>query len=219
MSQAKAEKAKNYTDELQQIMKAASIPSYRALATQAEVSRWQIQQLRAGAIANMKVAVVLNLADALNISINELMHRFGLEHEALAADSALRQEYERLQGQMIAQMDGARSQFQSESLQTLETWLTQWPTIAKRAKDRGKDVPAANILSFVKPVEKLMAEWEVAAIASVDDHIPYDPNLHQLKGDTADPGELVHVTHTGSLHKGNLLHRAEVKKIVKKITP
>ena len=211
------EQQKGYTVALRTLMKAADIHSYRALATQAEVSRWQVQQLRAGAIAQMRVTAVSSLADALNVSIHELLSQFGLESNApedkLTGDSVLRQEYARLQGKMAEQMERTRSQFQAEALQTLETWLTQWPTIAKRAKDRGKDVPAATILPFVKPVEVLMAEWGVEAIAPVDAQIPYDPTLHQIKGGIAEPGELVHVTRTGSLHKGHLLHRAEVKKL------
>lgn len=218
VNSAEKEKPKDYTEALKSLMEAADVPSYRALATQAEVSRWQVQQLRAGAIARMRVAVVSSLANALNVSIHELLSQFGLKNDRPKKDepnidSALRQEYVRLQGQIADQIETARSQFQSEALQTLETWLTQWPTIAKRAKDRGQDVPAANILSFVKPVEALMVEWGVKVIAPVDAQIPYDPTLHQLKGGIADPGELVHVTHTGSLHKGHLLHRAEVKKM------
>lgn len=221
VSLGKKEHTKAYTEVLKSLMEAADIASYRALATQSGVSRWQVQQLRVGAIARMRVAVVSSLAEALNVSIHELLSQFGIENDrpkdapdvGTGVDSALRQEYARLQRQMTEQMEIARSQFQSEALQTLETWLTQWPTIAKRAKDRGKDVPAVNILPFVKPVEALMAEWGVAVIAPVDAQVPYDPTLHQLKGGIAEPGEFVRVTHTGSLYKGNLLHRAEVKKL------
>ena len=57
---------------------------------------------------------------------------------------ALRQEYRRLQQQAATQLEAARSQFQTEALRTLESWLVQWPTIAKRAQARGAELPAAE---------------------------------------------------------------------------
>lgn len=222
------------TPILKALMQQADIPSFRALATQAKVSEWQVKQLRAGNAKAMRLAALTQLADALKLTLVEFLQAFGeapggvsgevfgenqgSEPSAAAgADetsqqlAALTQEYQRLQAQMAQQTEAARSQLKSAALQTLETWLVQWPTIAKRAQDRGDELPAVKVLPFIKPVEKLMGEWGVDAIAPVDAQVSYDPQLHQLVGGTAEPGVAVQVTHSGRQYQGKLLHRAKVK--------
>jgi DNA-binding Xre family transcriptional regulator len=200
-------------------MQNANIASYRALAMQAAVSRWQVQQLRSGRLGQMRLSVLAKLATALQVSVAELLSKLGSESDllaqsppapSLASQQQLQQEYQRLQQQMAQQVAMARSQVQLEALQTIETWLTQWPTIAKRAQER-PELSAAKILTFIRPVEQLMAEWGVVAIAPVDAQVPYEPQLHQLTDGTAKPGDFVKVTHSGSQHQGKLLHRAKVK--------
>ena len=204
-------------------MQSADISNYRALATKARVSRWQVQQLRLGKVRQMRTGALAQLAEALKVPLSRLLDEFGLSEFGLDAATsepssaaevvALRQEYQRLQEQMAQQQAAARLQFQTEALQTIETWLRLWPTIAKRAEDKGAALPAAKVLAFVRPVEEMVADWGVVAIASVDAQIPYDPQLHQLKKGTAEPGETVRVTHCGRLHHGKLLHRAEVQPV------
>ncbi|MGB7248195.1 MAG: helix-turn-helix domain-containing protein [Phormidesmis sp.] len=223
------------TQRLKELMQRAGIASYRALAAQAGVSRWQVQQLRSGKIAKMRLEMLAQLAIALQIPLDKLISEFGQLEEAevssipaaIAPDpsqdlglersstqqlAALQQEYQRLQAQGAQQIETARSQLQTDALQTLESWLVQWPTIAKRAQER-EDLPAAKVLPFVKPVERLMVEWGVEAITPVDAQVPYDPQRHQLMGSSVSPGELVQVTHSGYQHQGKLLHRAKVKPV------
>ena len=176
-------------------MQAANIKTYRALADKAGVSRWQIQQLRTGNIEKMRVEALAKISAALQIQITDLLKQFSniltpsphplLSHPPLS---------------------------QTHALQTLETWLTQWPTIAKRAQTH-PDLAAAKLLPFIRPVEQLMREWNVEPLATIDEQIPYDPTWHQLTKGIAEPGELVQVTHTGQTHHGKLLHRAKVKPI------
>ncbi|MGB7086230.1 MAG: helix-turn-helix domain-containing protein [Phormidesmis sp.] len=223
------------TQRLKELMQRAGIASYRALAAQAGVSRWQVQQLRSGKIAKMRLEMLAQLAIALQIPLDKLISEFGQleeaevssipaaitpdpsqdlgpEHGSTQQLAALQQEYQRLQAQIAQQIETARSQLQTDALQTLESWLVQWPTIAKRAQER-EDLPAAKVLPFVKPVERLMVEWGVEAIAPVDAQVPYDPQRHQLMGGSVSPGELVQVTHSGYQHQGKLLHRAKVKPV------
>lgn len=228
----------DYTQLLKTLMKRAEIHSYRVLATLAGVSRWQVQQLRAGNVETMRVSVLMRFAEVLQVDLPDLLSQFGVDvwrrdggednspaQASIQTDAqqieaqqveaqqvkALQLEYQRLQQQSAQQLEAARSQFQSESLRALETWLVQWPTIAKRAQQRGADLPTEKILPFVRPVESLVAAWGVEAIAPVDSQVPYDPQYHQLVGATAALGELVTVTHSGAMHHGKLLHRAKVK--------
>ncbi len=217
----------SHSSQLKALMQPAQIGSYRALALQAGVSRWQVQQIRTGNIRKMRIETLAKIAIALNLSLAALIAEFDLtgdhpqpslqpsaqpsENSALTHQlTALQQEHQRLQQQQTAQMAAVRSQVQIDALQTLESWLVQWPTIAHRAQ-MNTDLPAVKILPFVRPVTQLMAEWGVVEIASLDAQIPYDPQIHQLTKGTANPGDLVCVTHSGYRYQGKLLHRAKVK--------
>ncbi|MEL6352805.1 MAG: helix-turn-helix transcriptional regulator [Cyanobacteria bacterium J06627_28] len=188
------------TETLQALMQAAQVQSYRALAINADVSRWQIQQLRTGNGHKMRLATLTQLAEALKIPFIDFLQAFQLAPQTQTTSDADSR-------QLIAQTIDE----QTAALQTLETWLVQWPTIAKRASEKGDALPAAKILPFIRPVEALMSEWDVEPIAVIDSQIPFDPQYHQLTQGFAQPGDLVHVTHTGQLHRGKLLHRARVK--------
>ncbi len=210
-------------------MQQANIGSYRALALQAGVSRWQVQQLRLGKIGQMRVEALDKIAIALNIPLTALITDFDLtEFDLTESDltddrlqpsensplthqlAELQREYQRLQQQQAEQIAAVRSQVQLDALQTLESWLIQWPTIAHKAQ-MNTDLAAVKILPFVRPIHQLMAEWGVEAIAPIDAQIPYDPQIHQLTKGTANPQELVCVTHSGCQYQGKLLHRAKVK--------
>jgi len=187
------------TETLQTLMQAANLKSYRAIAQKANVSRWQIQQLRNGNIEKMRVEALTKISEALNVSLSVLLKHFlppELEGKASENDN----------------LENENASTQTHALQTLETWLTQWPTIAKRVQSN-PDLSATKLLPFIRPVEQLMDEWNVKPIATIDEQLPYDPTLHQLSKGTANPGDLVQVTHTGHTHDGKLLHRAKVKPI------
>ncbi len=183
------------TEALKVLMQAADIRTYRALSDKAGISRWQLRQLRSGNIQNMRLSALTRLAAALNTPLSTLLQTF---LPAACPDTNA----------------SPALQLQSDALQTLETWLVQWPTIAKRAQEKGEALPAAKILPFVRPVETLMQEWGIAPIATVDEQVPYDPQYHQLTKGMANPGDWVQVTHTGQTHAGKMLHRAKVKPIL-----
>ena len=197
---------------LQTLMQRAQVSSQRALATKANVSRWQVQQLRQGKLDAMRVVVLQQLATALDCSLLELLQAFTSNPLPSAANSLpesnhkadlLRQEYRRLQNRLEQQ------QFLLEALRTLESWLTYWPTAAKAATDRdGFD--AKKLLPLVKPVERLVESWGVTAIGTVGQQLAYDPLHHQLARGMANPGDSVRISHVGYRHGTNLLQRAKV---------
>lgn len=129
-----------------------------------------------------------------------------------SALAALRQEYTRLQAQLTEQHQQLSAEFQSATLAALETWLTQWPTAAYAAQ-KNPQAPAVRLLPLMKPIEALLAEWGVRAIASVGDEVPYDPTLHQLLEGTAQPGQTVKIRYTGYWHGDRLLQRAKVSPV------
>ncbi|MGB3788264.1 MAG: helix-turn-helix transcriptional regulator [Phormidesmis sp.] len=198
-------------------MQAADIPSYRLLSERAGVSRWQIQQLKTGHIKKMRLVSLIQIAAALGISFADLYVRFEpvpskSQSESQSKNSLETSDRNALPIDPLQTAALQTTALQTTALETLESWLVQWPTIAKRAQDR-PDLPAAKILPYVRPVEQLMSEWGVEPIAAVDSQTAYDPTYHQLTAGQAEPGDLVRVTHTGITHRGNLLHRARVKPV------
>ena len=208
------------TERLRQLMTAAEIPSFRALAQQAGVSDWAVKQLRRDRLHQMRVETLHKLATALQVSLPVLLSHFGaMELEAKGADTrasdriaVLETEYQRLQTQLEQQEILLQQRWQREALTVLESWLLQWPTVV-HAVARNPDLPANRLVPLVQPVQILLEEWKVEAIAAVGEEVPYDPQRHQLMDGIAATGDLVKVRYAGFCHGDTLLHRAKVSPV------
>ncbi|MFM7424652.1 MAG: helix-turn-helix domain-containing protein [Elainella sp.] len=208
---------------LQALMQAAGISSLRALSRAAGVSRRQVEQLRQGQIAQMRVGTLSQLAAALQISVSDLLRQFPVEaipvnlepSPASGSDAALeqlRQEYRRLQFQLEQQRIQLQQTFQQDSLQILESWLTFYPVAAHKAR-QDPSFAASKMLPLISPVEKLVSAWGVEMLAPVGAELPYDPQQHQLTEGSANPGDPVIVTHPGYRQAEKLLYRAKVRPV------
>lgn len=208
------ENYQDLTHKLQELMQQVGVSSLKALSKKAGVSERQLQHLRQGKVAQMRLETLRKVSQTLQISLDDLLANFGETKLAVEPDSQkdLQQEYQRLQAQLEQQRSTLMQEFQQLSLQVLESWMMQWPTAAYAAQ-QNQQLPAVKLLPLVRPVEQLLAEWGVEAIASVGSKIPYDPQLHQLMESTAQPGELVRVRYTGYRQGEKLLYRAKVSLI------
>ncbi|MDZ8187648.1 MAG: nucleotide exchange factor GrpE [Nostoc sp. ChiSLP02] len=213
----------DFTQKLQNLMQRVGISSFKALSRAAGVSERQLLRLRQGEVEQMRIDVLLKLSPVLQISLSELVTTFSnieLLKETAAPTQELLQEianlkieYDRLQSQLESQRELLLQELQQSTLQLLESLLLQWPTAAKKAQE-DPEFPAVKIVPLVqKPLEKLLQEWGVQAIASVGAEVPYDPQLHQSIQGTAQPGEIVKVRYTGYLQGDKLLHRARVSPV------
>ncbi|HEY9891876.1 MAG TPA: helix-turn-helix domain-containing protein [Candidatus Sericytochromatia bacterium] len=211
----------DFTQPLQELMQGVGISSFKALSKTTGVSEKQLRRLRKGQVDQLRVENLLKLSQVLQVSVSELLTRFSsveankpwLPQQETESLTVLKQEYQRLQQQLENQRDTLKQEFQQSSLQILESWLVQWPTAAYAA-GQNQQLPAVRLLPLVRPVEQLMQEWGVEAIASVGSEIPYDPQWHQLMEGIAQPGELVKVRYTGyRLRDSKLLHRAKVSPV------
>jgi transcriptional regulator with XRE-family HTH domain len=206
----------DYTPQLQQQMQQVGITHFKQLGEITGVSERQILRLRRGEITQMRLEVLLQLAQGLKMPLTELVQGFSPgtipvdETPPPAPETAtLQGEYQRLQDQLIQQQEELLQKFQTESLETLESWLVYWSAAAAAAK-RNPDLRAVQLLPLVKPVEQLLASWGVAAIGVVGEEVVYNPQFHQLIEGMANPGELVTVRNTGYRQGEKLLHRAKV---------
>jgi transcriptional regulator with XRE-family HTH domain len=197
-------------------MQQAGLSTVEELSQKAGVSQWQIIRLRRGLARQMRVEILLYISQGLNISLVELLATFAPESvsspKAGSSVEELQQEYQRLQTQMKQQQDSQLQEFERSSLEVLEAWLLQWPTVVYKVKQNSK-LPAVKLLPLLRPIERLMQQWGVEAIASVGSEVPYNPQMHQLLEGTAQTGETVLVRYTGYRYRGQLLHRAKVSSL------
>ncbi len=220
----------DFTQKLQDLMQRVSISSFKALSRAAGVSERQILRLRRLGVEQMRVDVLLKLSQTLQVSLDELVITFSQQNQDKGKNSIqsesglspipnqqlsqqladLRKEYDRLQSQLEQQRLSLQQQFQQSSLQLLESLLLQFPTAAYKARENPQ-LPAVNIVPLVhKPLERLLQQWGVEAIAPVGAELPYDPQIHQLMDGNAQPGEIVKVRYTGYRQGDKLLYRAKV---------
>lgn len=208
----------DYTQLLRGMMQQVGVSSFLQLSHLSGVSVNQIRRLRQGQLSSMRLETLEKLSKSLQVSVSDLLVSFSSKSVSPNAVSeeelvALKNEYQRLQQQLKKQRESLKEEFQQASLQILESWLLQWPTAAY-AVENNNQLPAVRLLPLVRPVEQLLQEWGVEAIASVGAEIPYDPQQHQLMEGTAQVGELVRVRYTGYRQGEKLLYRAKVSPVV-----
>nr|WP_290226277.1 helix-turn-helix transcriptional regulator [Trichocoleus desertorum] len=218
----------DYTHQLRQLMQQVGVSSFKSLSETASVSEWQVRQLRQGQAAQMRAEALIKLSQVLQISLPELITTFSQvtlktdvadvqttldQTTANAEIAALKLEYERSQAQLAQQREVLWQEFQQTTLQTIESWLLQWPTAAYAAQ-QNPQAPAVRLLPLLRPIEALLQQWGIEAIAEVGTELPYDPTQHQLMEGIAQPGDRMRVRYTGYRQGEKLLYRAKVSPLV-----
>lgn len=206
---------------LQDLMEQVNLADINELSQVANVSRLQLIRIQQGLILNISLGAIAKIAKALNISIDSLIQTF-VEQSLVSSESpislnqdalsACQQEYQKLQQEMTQQRETLEIEFQQASLSAIESWLLQWPT-AVTAVRQNPQLPAARLLSLVEPVEQLLRQWQVEAIATVGEELAYNPQQHQLMKGIAQPGELVKVRYVGYKQGDKLLYKAKVSPV------
>ncbi|MDJ0593569.1 MAG: helix-turn-helix domain-containing protein [Pleurocapsa sp. MO_226.B13] len=206
---------------LQDLMRQVDIADIYELSQKSGVARLQIIRIQRGLILNISVGAIAKIAKALNVSIDNLVETFSeqsltnVEQETSEANSALiacQREYQKLQQEMLQQQESLAAEFQKASIETIESWLLQWPT-AVTAVRKNPQLPAIRLLALLEPVEQLLKQWNVEAIAVVGEKLAYNPQYHQLIKGTAQPGDLVEVRYVGYKQEDKLLYKAKVSPV------
>ena len=209
-------------ERLKKLMQSVGIADLNELSQTAKVARLQLIRIQQGLILNVSIGAIAKIAKVLNISIDRFLAIFTESTESSTDqpttptdDSALtacRQEYQKLQQEMSQLEAELTQQFQQQSLETIESWLLQWPTAATAVR-RNPQLPATRLLSLVEPVEELVEQWNVSTIATVGEELAYDPQQHQLMKGIAQPGEVVKVRYVGYKQGDKLLYKAKVSPV------
>lgn len=209
----------DFTPQLRNLMQRVGVTSFKALSRAARTSERQLLRLRRGEVEEMRVSVLLNLSQVLQIPLSELVATFSstvilnAEVEANPEYLALQKEYARSQLQLAEQRQTLWQEFQQSSLQVLESLLINLPTVVHKTQEK-PDLPAVTVLRLLQtPIAQLLQQWGVEAIAPVGAELPYNPQLHQLIDGTATVGDTVKVRYTGYRQGDKLLYRAKVSLI------
>ncbi len=209
-----------YSQALATLMQNANIADLAQLADVSGLSSWQLARIQYGLLSKMPVEVLLKLAIALNLSLEELVTALGPIPIAARPQTTntdqqlalLQQEYQRLQQQLQDQENSLQRRFQQEVVASLEPWLLQWPTAAAVAQ-KNPQWPALKLLPLVRPIANLLQQWQVEAIAAVGEIVTYDPQWHQpldYQDDEIASGTAVVVRYVGYRRGDTLLYRAKV---------
>ena len=197
------------TSQLQELMQKVSINSFKELARSTGTSTHTISKLRSGTLDTLRWGSIVKISNTLKISTSEFIKIFGDSQTGYRELELLQQEYRHLQQQFQQQRETLRSEFQSQSLQTLESFLTYFPT-AKHAAINNPDFPASKIFPLIGSIDRLIQQWGVTLIGSVGSQVAYDPRWHQLIEGTANRDELVTVRYVGYRQGEKLIFRAQV---------
>jgi DNA-binding Xre family transcriptional regulator len=212
----------------------SGIPSLVALSVKAQVSIGAVKRLQKGQVLAMQVQTVAKLAQALEISIEDLMS-LGESGSApqppilgeqeipkppelgvgggSSEPFGLQQEYDRLLQQFNQQEAQLRESFQRETLQILEPWLLQWSAAAYAAQTNPQ-LTAIKLLPLLRPIETLLEQWGVTAIGAVGEELAYDPMRHQpMNSEDLIVGTIVRIRFSGYGYQGQVLHRAKVVRV------
>jgi hypothetical protein len=199
----------DHTQELRRLMKVAGIFSFRSLGDRSKVSLGNISKLRRDQADLIGYRDLNNLGICLGISVEALVSKF----------SQIKPQPE---SQKIAPIDiqeSGQAQFQQEVLAKLESLLLQLPTAA-HVITNNPNFPARNLLPLLRPLDHLLEDWGIKAIAPVGTEVNYDPRLHQLMDgaelELVKEGDVVLVRYTGYVRGEQLLYRARVSKPIQK---
>jgi DNA-binding Xre family transcriptional regulator len=201
------------TVRLRQLMQSAGIDSFKSLYQLTGTSARTIGKLRSGNIGTLRWQTLVNISGKLRISIGELLEMFGdvADLSGRQKTVALQQEYHYLQQQLEQQRENLQAEFQYQSLQILESFLTYFPT-AKYAALNNPDFLASKIIPLTKSIDKLISQWGVTIIGEVGAEIAYDPQYHQVIEGTVNPGEIAIVRYVGYRQGDRSIFRAKVSK-------
>ena len=199
------------TAKLRELMQRSNISSLRQLYQLTGTSASTINKLRSSQLGSLRWQTLMNISSGLEISIDELLEIFGDSSARSTRQNiaTLQQEYSYLQRQLEEQRETIQSEFQHQSLQILESFLTYFPT-AKQAVISNPDFPASKLIPLTKSIEQLIGSWGVTVIGAVGIEIVYDPQWHQLIEGSIKPGEIAIVRYVGYRQGDKAIFRAKV---------
>ncbi len=178
---------------LQELMATAQIPSWQQLSHQTGISAKRLRKLRHGQSDHLKLSELINLSQLLQVSLVGLLERWGLQSSP----------------EPTSPPASSLTEFQLTSIQAIESFLTYWPAAAHQAQIN-PEFPASKLLPLVKPIDRLLASWDVVQTDVVGTVVPFNPQQHQAIDGQILVGKMVTVRYPGYRQGDKLLWRSQV---------
>jgi DNA-binding Xre family transcriptional regulator len=173
----------------------AQITGWQELSDHAGISIKRLRKLRRGQSDHLKLSELVQLSKSLQIPLGDLLGHLGIS----------------VGSELSKSTTPSLEEFQLACIQTIESFLTYWPAAAHQVQ-KNPDFPASKLLPLVKPIERLLANWEVVSIDQVGAVLPFHPQQHQaIEGQIA-VGEMVIVRYPGYQQGEKLLWRSQVSR-------
>ncbi|MBL1210052.1 hypothetical protein [Geminocystis sp. GBBB08] len=101
--------------------------------------------------------------------------------------------------------------WQQESFNLLQTLLANYPT-AKTMVALKPDLPAKNVITLLKPLDKLLAKWGIESIGKPWERVAFNPQIHYSDEENLTTNELVYIRFVGYIQGNLILLRAKVSR-------
>ena len=187
------------------------IPTWQALQQKSGLTPHSLRRVRRGEIGQLKLNELQQLAAALNWSLEEMLHIFGISSTSATEIEQLRQQCLRLREELQQQASQLRTDERDSTFEQLQTLLTNYPTARIMVQSKS-DLPAKNLVALFTPLENLLKSWGYEPIGTPWEQVPYDPQLHQPDADDIAVGELVYIRFVGYRDGDRILSPAKVSR-------
>jgi molecular chaperone GrpE (heat shock protein) len=121
----------------------------------------------------------------------------------------LQQQCQRLRSELEEQSHQIDSELKHSTFEQIQSLLTNYPTAKVMVKVK-PDLPAKNLISLLKPLDNLLAYWQIETIGKPWEKVPYNPKLHRADQPDIGEGELVYIRFVGYRQGDRILTPAKV---------
>lgn len=187
------------------------IPSWQALQQKSGLTLQSLRRVRRGEWGQLKLDRLQQLASALNWSLEEMLHVFGILSTTATEIEQLRQQCLRLREELQQQASLVQTDERNLVFEQLQTLLTNYPTARRMAQSK-PDLPAKNLVALFTPLENLLKSWGYEPIGTPWEQVPYNPQLHQADASDITEGELVYIRFVGYRDGDRILSPAKVSR-------
>lgn len=101
--------------------------------------------------------------------------------------------------------------WQEKSFHLLQTLLVNYPTAKIMVKIK-PDLPAENVINFLKPLDKILTEWGIETIGKPWEKVLFNPELHYSEEENLNLNEEVYIRFVGYKHDNKILLPARVSR-------
>jgi hypothetical protein len=199
-------------DILRKRMVELQINTWVDLQHRSGLTRHIIDRARAGEFQHLRLSQIQCLANALEWSLDQLLHQFQLNQ---ANPTLLEQESHSLPGQVQTIFTDTYQNLQRQTFQQLQTLLTQYPT-ARHIAEINPQLPAKNLTALFRSLDQLLLSWGIEAIGSPWEQVAFDPVLHHPDSPDLGLGDAVYIRFVGYRRRDIILCPAKVSRTLPK---